>query len=161
MADEVILDFQTQGMVVQAEQAHEIKTVEFSSTNQVVGYQGAFLEVTFVTLDDLLETDWLQVDIPKWNRQARFPFPMITYDPDELTCTGLINAKAQVNCFLQRGPLIDIVKLFQPLEKDLTPNEDGIEVLDDGIIPRGSVISVRVGPITNPISQAPVPGFAI
>ena len=33
--------------------------------------------------------------------------------------------------------------------------------VDDGVIEKGSVVSFRVGPIRNPISQAPVSGFQI
>ena len=39
-----------------------------------------FLRVTFRSLEDLLDSDWLRLTIPKWNQEAAFPAPLITYD---------------------------------------------------------------------------------
>ena len=54
-------------MVAKATEYNEIKIVSFESTSQVIGAPKAFLKVTFETMDDLLDTDWIQITIPKWN----------------------------------------------------------------------------------------------
>ena len=44
---------------MQAEEFNEIKTMTFESDSQIVGIGNANLTVTFQTLDDLTDTDWL------------------------------------------------------------------------------------------------------
>ena len=66
-ADDNVLDFQNLGLVARAEEYHEIQTVSFESSSQVVGALNVFLEVTFTTQDQLIESDELWVAIPKWN----------------------------------------------------------------------------------------------
>lgn len=106
--------------------------------------------MTFVTLDELLDTDWIQITIPKWNLESSFPAPMITYNRDELTCSGVsANAKVEFDCFLKRESGSDMLSLRAPL----------IANPDTGVIARDSEISVLVGPITNPLSAAMATGF--
>ena len=62
-----VLDQQSFGLVAKASEYNEIKIVSFESTSQVIGAPKAFLKVTFETMDDLLDTDWIQITIPKWN----------------------------------------------------------------------------------------------
>lgn len=52
----ILLDYQYRGLVVRASEYHEIKTLDFQSTSQVIGEE-AFLEVTFITGDELFEHD--------------------------------------------------------------------------------------------------------
>ena len=84
---------------------------------------------------------------------------MITYDEDELKCSGISNTNEEIDCVLQRGFLTDTVILSNALRNTEGDLED--EEIDRSIIESGSQISFRVGPITNPISAAPVPGFQI
>lgn len=142
------------GLVAQATEFNEIKVVSFESTSPVIGNPRSFLKVTFETLDDLQDTDWIQITLPKWNQESNFPLPMITYNRDELKCTGVSeNAKSTFDCFLKRDKLSDTLSLRAPLIAD---TESGA-----GVIPRDSSISVQVGPITNPLSAAPMTGFEI
>lgn len=127
--------------------------------------------MTFKTLDTLLDTDWIELTLPKWNQDALFPSPMITYDPDALQCSGILNTKEQFQCFLERGTNTDTIKLFRPLQKTVADsttdetsesvNTDDVVVADNGKIAVGSDIIFLVGPILNPISTAPMTGFTL
>ncbi len=126
------------------------------------------LTVTFQTLDNLLDTDWLSVRIPKWNQESQYPFPIVSYDQGALKCTGLTNTKqGDLECFLIPGREFDIVKLQQPLQKtEFTENEITIAAenqaeLATGVIEQGQTVSFKLGPIRNPISTAPISGFEL
>ena len=107
------LDRQNFGLVAKATEFHEIKIVSFESTSQVIGELRAFLRVTFETLDELLDTDWIQITVPKWNQESTFPLPMITTKRDELKCSGVsANAKAnKIECFVRPGTASDTLFL--------------------------------------------------
>ena len=76
---------------------------------------------------------------------------MITYDSALLTCSGVSeNTRESFDCFLKRAADIDTLSLRAPLLAD-----------EEGVVAAGSIISVQVGPITNPLSSAPVTGFTI
>ena len=111
-AQDKLLDEQSEGLVAKATEFNDIKTVTFESESQTVGKIDSMLTVTFQTLDNLLDTDWLSVRIPKWNQESRYPFPIVSYDQGALKCSGLVNTKqGDIDCFLIPGRDFDIVKL--------------------------------------------------
>ena len=59
--------------------------------------------------------------IPKWDQEARFPRPTITYIPDELSCIGIKNTDATIDCELVRDFKQDKVLLKSPFKKEVTP----------------------------------------
>lgn len=67
----------------------------------------------------------LEVRIPKWNQESFYPLPMITYDTNELVCSGFENTQSNISCFLQRGRDFDTIKLLRPLKKNADTTEDG------------------------------------
>lgn len=93
---------------------------------------------------------------------------MITYDTNELTCSGILNTRENIDCFLERGNKYDMVTLFKPLKKKVeettSTTADGTAAAATGpivsdVIEADSEISFKIGPIRNPISTAPVIGF--
>ena len=124
--------------------------------------------MTLRTVSDLIPTDNIEVTLPKWNEQSRYKVPFVR-DATQIYCKGILNTKAEIPCEMKYGADSDTVKLISPLTKlvpVVTIGEDGEEVttmepVTDFIIESGESISFEFGPITNPISTAPVHGFKI
>lgn len=88
-----MLDTQKRGLIAVATNSKYLTDIILSSSSQVVAEPNSTFQLKFVAQIQLIETDYIKIQMPKWNPNSNFiQKPIMSYGSSPV-CYGILRTK--------------------------------------------------------------------